>query len=96
MKIEKLQPGQVVFNVVRQNMGNTTMKTTSVFKVYIKEIDPEKQWVLASWNGNPARKFYKRTVSKWREKKPVMIKSPMGSQRLATREEIKAMEQKSV
>lgn len=94
MKIEKLQPGQVVYSVECRNMGNTKMKTTSVFKVQIVEIDPLKQWVMASWNGNTPRKYYNRIISKWREKKPVMISSPMGSQRLATREEIKAMEQK--
>jgi hypothetical protein len=93
MKIEKLLPGQVVYSVERRKMGNTTMKTTSVFKVRIVEIDPEKQWVLASWNGNTPSKFYRRTVGKWREKKPVMIIGNFGSQRLATREEIKAMEQ---
>lgn len=91
MKIEKLQPGQVVYSVERRGFGNTTMKTTSVFKVQIIEIDPEKQWVLASWNSNPARKYHKRTFGKWRATKPLMITSGMGTQRLATREEIKAM-----
>jgi hypothetical protein len=90
VKIEKLQPGQVVYSVERRNMGNTATKTTSVFSVRIVEIDPDKRWVLASWNGNPPSKFYGRSVSKWREKKPVMVTSGFG-RRLATREEIKAM-----
>jgi len=84
----------MVYSVERQKMGNTTLTTMSVFSVRIVEIDPEKQWVLASWNGNTPRKFYKHAVSKWRGKKPAMISGIFGSQRLATREEIKAMGQK--
>lgn len=90
MKIAKLRPGQVVYSVERRGLGNTTMKTTSVFKVRIVEIDPLGQWVTASWNGNPPRKYYNRVVSKWREKEPVLVTSGF-TQRLATREEIKAM-----
>ena len=39
MKIEQLQPGMTVYNVQRRPMGNTTLKTTGVFSVYIKEVD---------------------------------------------------------
>jgi hypothetical protein len=92
MKIEKLQPGQVVYSVERRNMG--TRKTVSVLPVRIVEIDPEKQWVLASLNNNPSRKYSSRSFSKWRAKKPVMISTLFGYERLATREEIKAMKEK--
>ena len=92
MKIEKLQPGQVVYSVERRKMGNTTLSTISVFNVCVKEIDPEKRWVLASWNGNPPQKFYLKSVSRWRATKPVLVSSFGGMrQRLATREEIKAL-----
>jgi hypothetical protein len=93
MKFEKLQVGKVVWSVERRKMGNTTHGTTSVFGVCIKEIDPERRWVLASWNGNPPQKFYSRSISKWREKRPRLITSAMGSQRLATRKEIKALKE---
>jgi hypothetical protein len=92
MKIEKLQPGQVVYSVERRKMGNTKLSTVGVFNVSIKEIDPEKRWVVASWNGNSPQKFYAKSVIKWRAGKPVLISSFGGMrQRLATRAEIKAL-----
>ena len=93
MKIEKLQPGMVVYDIQRRGMGNTTMKTTSVFSVYIREVCASGRRVLASWNGNPPSWFYGRAVSKWREKKPVLIHSISGSSRLATREELKQIKE---
>lgn len=81
----------MVYDVQRQRMGNTSMRTTSVFRVHIREIDPEGNWVVASWNGNAYRKFYKGSVAKWKENKPILIRSSFGSHRVATREELKAI-----
>ena len=94
MKIKKLQPGQVVYSVERHGLGNTTLKTSCVYKIKILEIDPDNQWVLASWNGNSPSKFYENAVGKWRENQPVMIAGMSGSRRPATRKEIEAMNQK--
>lgn len=94
MKISQLQVGQVVYNVMRRKMGNTNISDTAVFKIVVKEIDPAGQWVLASWNFNAPEKFRERSVSKWRKEKPMMVKSVMGSERLATRAEIKAAKEK--
>lgn len=99
MKIEKLQVGQTVYMTMRRQMGNTMLKTTSVFPVRIVEINLVGSQahgdgypnVLASWNNNPARKYYQSEVSKWKEKKPVLVHSLVGSSRLATKEELKAI-----
>jgi len=88
MKIEKLQVGQTVYNLERRGMGNTTLRTTGCFSIKITEIDPARQWVKASWNFNSPQKFYQRSVSKWREKKPIMHTGAFGVQRLATKAEI--------
>ena len=53
MLIEKLQPGQTVWNVRRQKMGNTTISTVAIFPVRIVEVhprvesDPRSGYVLA-------------------------------------------------
>jgi hypothetical protein len=73
--ISKLVPGQVVYSIERQKMGNTTMSRNALYPVRIIEIDPEGKFVVASWNGNPARTYRQRQVTKWRVSKP----EPKGS-----------------
>ena len=67
MKISQLQPGQIVYNVIRRKMGNTTLRTTGVFSIRVVEVRtnqgkydtgvPISDYVLASWNGNRPEKF---------------------------------------
>lgn len=90
MKLESLTEGQIVYDVGRTKMGNTTMYTVSVWHVRIIRIDAQTRRVYASWNTNPEREYRERTWKKWRLTKPVLVKSGMGH-RLATRAEIKAM-----
>lgn len=85
MKIEKLSPGMTVYSVGRHKMGNTTISTVAVWPVEIIEVDVEQGTVIASWNCNAARKFYKPEWSKWRLKKPKLVQGPFGSHRLARR-----------
>jgi hypothetical protein len=101
MKIEKLRVGQVVYSVERRLMGNTTLSTVDVRKITITEIGPDNRWVMASCNGNVPRKYLERQTSKWRKKEPILYRYEpgtfghrMGVKRLATRAEIKAMEDK--
>lgn len=89
MKFEKLQSGMTVYEVGRMRMGNTTLMTTEVWSIFILSIDKEKRCVVASWNTNPPRTYNERTISKWRIKRPLLIRTAMGAQRLATREEQK-------
>lgn len=91
MKFEKLTVGMTVHELLRRKMGNTTLRTLVSMPISIKSIDLEKRTVVASWNGNPARVFYERSVKSWREKPPVLIPNGIGGHRLATREEIKAI-----
>lgn len=94
MKIEKLQPDMIVYDVGKHKMGNTNISTVAVWPVHIIKVDLEKKTVLASWNTNQPRKFYERSIKKWRATKPVLIRSVMGYSRLATKEEQKQMVQK--
>jgi hypothetical protein len=89
MKLETLQPGQIVYDVGRHKMGNTSITTVTIWNVHIIEVNVEARYVIASWNGNPRCRYSESQVKKWRAKKPMLIKTGIG-QRLATREELKA------
>lgn len=91
MKIEKMEPGMTVWSVRKHNMGNTTIKTVSVYKVSIIEVNKEEKWFTYSWNGNKEQKGGERSASQLKKNKPITIRGPMGNHRLATREEIKEM-----
>ena len=89
MKIEKLKPGMIVYDVGRHKMGNTTLSTVSVWEVEIESIDIQNELVRAHWNHNNYKDYGKHIWSKWRIKEPLLIRTAMGSYRLATRGEIK-------
>lgn len=88
MTLDKLKPGMTVYEVQRQRMGNTSIRTVVVYDVRIIEIDAERQHVLASWNGNPVRRYIRRQWSKWRLNEPKLLDTGFcGQQRLARRGE---------
>lgn len=70
--ISRLQPGQIVWQVVRQKMGNTRSTRGALFSLKIIEvhIDADPPYVVASWNHNKPEQYYERSVKKWRVKKP--------------------------
>lgn len=69
-KISKLKIGQVIYDKHKYKMGNTTLSGWGVWNVFVKEIDPEFNFIIASWNGNPPRKMYQYEVDKYRVKEP--------------------------
>jgi len=89
MKFEKLSPGMVVFDVHSYRMGNTKLRSVGVWNIKVIEIATSERSVWASWNSNPPRRYYESEVKKWREKKPMLVRTLMGSYRLATKEEQK-------
>lgn len=80
----------VVYDIGRQKLGNTTINTVAVWPVRIESVDTERRVAVARWNGNSARLYGEHAISKWQATKPLLIRSAIGSQRLATRDEIKA------
>lgn len=76
--IGRLKPNQVLYTVVRQKMGNTTVSRGVLHRVVVKEIDPEGRYVVASWNNNPARKYFERDVARWRVSEPKPKNTIMG------------------
>lgn len=69
--ISRLSPGQVLYTVTRQKMGNTALSRKAVHTVRVIEVDPDGKFVMASWNTNPARKYRESDVSKWKVNKPL-------------------------
>ncbi len=94
MKLEKLKPGMVVFDLWRHKMGSTTIPTLSIVKVCIISIDPEKRTATAHWNYNDARTYGETKIARWHEKEPLLIRSTAGHARRATRDEIRAYKAK--
>lgn len=88
MKLERLKPGMIVYDVQRVRMGNTKLRSTCVYGVRVISVDAERKVVTASWNGNIAREFWAATWSKWRLKKPKLVDTGFcGQKRLARKGE---------
>ena len=69
-QLTRLKPGQTLFTITRQKMGNTQITRNAIHPVYVLEVHPEEGYVLASWNGNPAKRFRAAHVLRWKVKKP--------------------------
>ena len=66
--IGRLKPGQTVYSVERQKMGNTSLSHEVLYSVRIIEV--HENYVIASWNNSPAREFHLSAIKKWRVSKP--------------------------
>lgn len=81
MKLEKMQPGMVLWDRHRTKMGNTTMSRMGEWPVRIVSVDLERGGAMVSWNNNPARWSPRRHVEKYKksrlaDKKPRINKEP--------------------
>lgn len=68
--ISKLQPGQVLYQIQRQKCGNTMVSRGCLYEVRVVSIAEDGKSIMASWNGNPPRRFYQKQVASLRVKKP--------------------------
>lgn len=75
--IKKLVPGQVVWEIQRRKAGNTTIKTDCLYEIRIVSVNVERGEVVASWNGNPAKTYYAKSIKGWHSEKPVRVSSAM-------------------
>jgi hypothetical protein len=89
--LSKLKPGDVLYDVHRHKMGNTTASTVGVWTVRVLEV--HERHIVASWNGNRPERMFEWQVKKLRVSEPILVKCGW-SKRLATRAEIKAMKEK--
>jgi hypothetical protein len=68
--ISKLQPGQVLYQIQRQKCGNTMVSRGCLYEVRVVSIADDGKSIMASWNGNPPRRFSEKHVANLRVKKP--------------------------
>lgn len=68
--IKNIYPGQTLWDVKKAKQGWLSKTKWDVWPVTVKEVNIEEDYILASWNHNPARKMYRRSYSKLRAAPP--------------------------
>jgi hypothetical protein len=67
---DKIKPGDVLYDVHRQRMGNTTMARLGCWSVRVIEVNREERTALCSWNGNPPSTYREHSIKRLRRSKP--------------------------
>lgn len=62
IKFEKLKVGMKLLDIHR---NRSVMRELGCWEIRIISIDPVKRTVMASWNGNTARLFTEREITKY-------------------------------
>lgn len=68
--ITALKKDDVLYDVVSQKAGNTTLRRQAVYRVLVTEVAEDHSYVMARWNGNAERKYREGQVKKWRRTPP--------------------------
>jgi len=76
--IGRLKVGQVLYQVVRQKCGNTSVSRGCLYTVKVTEIAEDGLSVMASWNGNKPRAYSAKQVAKLKVNRPKPKGSVMG------------------
>ena len=69
--IEKIQPGQILYDYHSVRAGNTTIRKEGHWFVEVIEVDLKNRKALCSWNGNPAKWYYEKGIKALKVKKKV-------------------------
>lgn len=67
--IERLKPGQILWDYHKYKCGNSNIKKEGEWPVKIIEIDLKSRNVLRSWNGNPPQWVSERNIKSYRVKR---------------------------
>ena len=67
--INRLKPEQILFVIGK--IGNSKLGRKQWYEVRVIEINLEGKFVIASWNGNPPKKFLPQDIKKWRVSNPL-------------------------
>lgn len=70
VKFEVVKPGDVLWDVHKQKMGNTTLSRLGCWPVRILEINYERKVASCSWNGNKPTTYTKTQIERLRRNKP--------------------------
>lgn len=64
--IKNIKPGQTLYDVSRETEPFGSKAKYRWWPVYVKEVNVEEEYIIASWNGNPEQKMRKHSYSKLR------------------------------
>lgn len=76
--INRLKEGQILYQVVTQKAGNTSIRRKVVYQIKVVSIDLEKKMVTASWNCNKERAYGESQVRTWLVNKPQIKENRWG------------------
>ena len=69
-KFHTVKVGDILWDVHRETMGNTTMSRLGAWQVKVISIDYEPGKAMCSWNGNPPTRYFVRGIERLRRTKP--------------------------
>ncbi len=70
--INRIKAGQTLYDVKRRS-GREFFRGASKYvwwPVIVTEVNVPEKYIVASWNGNPAKKMYEYSYKKLRVRKP--------------------------
>jgi|GEM_PF-3295335 hypothetical protein len=68
--INKISPGRVLWDVRRAGANSLSRAKTATYRVVVKEVHPDADFVVAEVNGNPPQRYSGAQVRKWRVSPP--------------------------
>lgn len=74
IKFEAVKPGDLLWDVHKQKLGNTTVSRLSCWPVRVLQIDYDNRVASCSWNGNKPRVYSKAQIERLRRNKPKDLK----------------------
>lgn len=79
VKFETIKAGDVLYDVHREKMGNTTMSAWGWWRVRVISIDHEKRVAKVSWNTNPPQVKGPSYFARLRRSIPKKLAGPNGN-----------------
>ncbi len=77
---DRVKAGDVLYDVHREKMGNTTLSRVGCWPVRVLEVNQAEGWAVVSWNGNAAKKWWRSRVERLRRSPPKTSKKGGGSE----------------
>jgi len=67
---DRIKAGDILYDVHREKMGNTTMSRLGCWDVLVVSVDHEKRTAMCRWNYNAPRLYTERSIKRLRRSKP--------------------------
>jgi hypothetical protein len=67
---DRIKPGDILWDVHREKMGNTTMSRQGCWRVEVVSVDREKRTAVVRWNSNPQQIYSEYSLGRLRRSRP--------------------------